>query len=133
MGQNHGFESDTRRFFDFIKRGAGWGWVIQIVKIQGNGHTVNIVGRDSKAKSIPIRVVGAVFSIFLGLEMAIVASGAGFPRGMTALCTDGSYSASIRRPGTCAWHGGVKEWRFSASNLFWMQPAAARTLAVSIR
>lgn len=32
------------------------------------------------------------------------------PNGATAICTDGSYSHSAHRSGTCSRHGGVKSW-----------------------
>lgn len=32
------------------------------------------------------------------------------PNGATAMCTDGSYSHSAHRSGTCSRHGGVKTW-----------------------
>lgn len=32
------------------------------------------------------------------------------PPGSCAICRDGTYSQSKRRPGTCSRHGGVKEW-----------------------
>ncbi|MDB5736716.1 MAG: hypothetical protein JWO65_384 [Sphingomonas bacterium] len=35
---------------------------------------------------------------------------AGGPNGATAMCTDGTYSHSAHRSGTCSRHGGVKSW-----------------------
>jgi hypothetical protein len=32
------------------------------------------------------------------------------PQGATARCSDGSFSFSQLRRGTCSWHGGVAEW-----------------------
>ena len=32
------------------------------------------------------------------------------PNGATAMCTDGTYSHSAHRSGTCSRHGGVKSW-----------------------
>ena len=42
-----------------------------------------------------------------------------WPEAKTALCRDGSYSASHHRPGTCSSHGGVERWRFAADDPFW--------------
>lgn len=38
------------------------------------------------------------------------AAPAGAPAGATALCTDGTYSMSQHRRGTCSKHKGVKTW-----------------------
>jgi hypothetical protein len=32
------------------------------------------------------------------------------PEGATARCSDGSFSFSQSRSGTCSWHGGVAQW-----------------------
>jgi hypothetical protein len=32
------------------------------------------------------------------------------PAGASAICSDGSYSYSRSRRGTCSWHGGVRRW-----------------------
>jgi hypothetical protein len=37
-------------------------------------------------------------------------SSGGVPAGATAQCTDGTYSFSQHRQGTCSHHGGVAEW-----------------------
>jgi hypothetical protein len=37
-------------------------------------------------------------------------SGGGVPAGATAQCTDGTYSFSQHRSGTCSHHGGVANW-----------------------
>jgi hypothetical protein len=34
-----------------------------------------------------------------------------WPAGSSALCSDGTFSFSANRRGTCSWHGGVAVWR----------------------
>ena len=38
------------------------------------------------------------------------------PAGATAQCTDGSYSFSQHRRGTCSYHGGVAQWLVQLSS-----------------
>ncbi|PZS37779.1 MAG: hypothetical protein DLM62_17355 [Pseudonocardiales bacterium] len=40
---------------------------------------------------------------------------AGAPAGATARCTDGEYSFSQHRQGTCSGHGGVAQWLYPSS------------------
>ena len=54
------------------------------------------------------------FTWILTLTLVIVATGiahdAFVPNYASARCSDGTYSYSAHRSGTCSWHHGVAEW-----------------------
>lgn len=129
-------------------RSAHWRGPCQIVIVSGNGNVVNVAGQDLykpliARRRIPPKVppqrspvgpftqtFGAYAAGLMSLVALLLLSSSAppspvavrpsaWPAGKTALCHDGSYSASRHRGGTCSWHGGVARWREPA-------PLAAR-------
>lgn len=56
---------------------------------------------------------------------AIVKEPGQWPDGKSALCRDGSFSASQHRGGTCSRHQGVAFWRYDADHPYWQSGRAA--------
>jgi hypothetical protein len=65
--------------------------------------------------------------------LAGVATGAGPPRGATALCRDGTYSFSQTHSGTCSHHGGVAQWLDGTSASPPVSVTLGRTVLISPR
>jgi hypothetical protein len=102
----------------------------QDVRVNGNHNIVIVVGRDLLVRLKGLRRGAKVAGTVLGLgilssPMFYPARGAAWPEGKTAVCTDGWFSASHTRSGTCSSHGGVLEWRYPASHPIWKHRAAS--------
>jgi hypothetical protein len=53
------------------------------------------------------------------------------PAGSTGLCKDGSYTSKATKKGSCAKHGGVKDWYAAADAAPAKTPAAAAPMAAA--
>lgn len=113
--------------------------VQQHVHVNGNGNIINVAARDMNGtppqvilppdppQPPPTRAFYGRIRTYATGGLAFVASFVFaitqpfWPEGKTALCTDGTYSASHHRSGTCSYHGGVAQWRFAADDPFWRQ------------
>jgi hypothetical protein len=64
-------------------------WSIPTAQLSNDGHYTNSDGQQVHSPAY---------------------SSGGVPAGATALCSDGTYSFSQHRSGTCSHHGGVAKW-----------------------